>query len=154
LIILHGLRFWFSKQSNDANILPDVVDINEGSVVLYDYVVAVSDFFFTEAHSLYNARPKILQEDISLIDELLQYFLASISFQILRERLFVAIVGVKGWRNIIVSFVQIPQLLTVDWFDLDHPASWQPLAPIPYWLDLVLLHPAKVPWVSPSDLLL
>jgi hypothetical protein len=87
--------------------------------VLYDYVVAVSDFFFTEAHSLYNARPKILQEYISLIDELLQYFLASISFQILRERLFVAIVGVKGWRNIIVSFVQIPQLLTVDWFDLD-----------------------------------
>ena len=81
MIILHELRFWFSKQSNDTNILRDVVDINEGSVVLYDYVVAVSDFFFTETHSLYSPRPKILQEDISLIDELLQYFLASISFK-------------------------------------------------------------------------
>jgi hypothetical protein len=117
LIILHELRFWFSKQSNDTNILRDVVDINERLVVLYDYVV--SDFFFTETHSLYGARPKILQEEISFIDELLQYFLASISFQILRERFLVAIAGVKGWRNIIVSFAQIPQLLTVDWFDLD-----------------------------------
>ena len=82
MIILHELRFWFSKQSNDTNILRDVVDINEGSVVLYGYVVvAVSDFFFTETRSLYSPRPKILQEDISLIDELLQYFLASISFK-------------------------------------------------------------------------
>ena len=80
--------------------------------MLYDYVV--SDFFFTETHSLYGARPKILQEEISFIDELLQYLLASISFQILRERFLVAIAGVKGWRNIIVSFAQIPQLLTVD----------------------------------------
>ena len=42
LVILHQLRFWFFKQGHDAIFLRDVVDINEGAVVLHDYVIAVA----------------------------------------------------------------------------------------------------------------